>query len=239
MAEKIIGILGGMGPEATIDFFSKIVKGTRVKKDQDHLRILIDNNPKIPNRTLAIQGKGPSPLPQLVRSAKVLEDAGADFIVIPCVTAHHFYDPLQKKISIPIIHIVKETVRHIQNHFQGIEKIGLLATIGTLQAGLFQRAFAHSKIGLILPTRDLQKNRIMEAIFGKEGIKAIGPSGKSKRLILEASRKLIRQGAQAIIAGCTEVPLVLKKGDLPVPVIDPVAILAKVAIEKAQGKMNY
>ena len=238
MAEKVIGILGGMGPEATIDFFSKIVKGTRVKKDQDHLRILIDNNPKIPNRTLAIQGKGPSPLPQLVRSAKVLEDAGADFIVIPCVTAHHFYGPLQKKSRVPIFHIVNETVRYIQDHFKGIEKIGLLATTGTIEAGLFQKAFAHSKIDLILPTRDLQKNKVMEAIFGKEGIKAIGPSRKSNRFILEVSRILIRQGAQAIIAGCTEVPLVLKEGDLPVPVIDPVAILAKVAIEQAQGGMK-
>lgn len=238
MAEKVIGILGGMGPEATVDFFSKIVKGTRVKKDQDHLRILINNNPKIPNRTLAIQGKGPSPLRQMVRSAKVLEDAGADFIVIPCVTAHHFYDSLQKRTTIPIFHIVKETVRHIQNHFKGIEKIGLLATTGTLQAGLFQKAFARSKIKLILPTRDLQKNSVMKAIFGKEGIKAIGPSAKSKRLILKASKELIRQGAQAIIAGCTEVPLVLKEGDLPIPVIDPIAILARVAIEKAQGKMN-
>jgi aspartate racemase len=236
MAEKIIGILGGMGPEATIDFFTKIVKGTKVRKDQDHLRILIDNNPKIPNRTLAIQGKGPSPLPQLVQSARVLERAGAQFIVIPCVTAHHFYDSLQKKVRIPMVHIVWETRRYLQNHFKKIDKIGLLATTGTLQSGLFQNAFAHTKIELIVPPPDAQKNQVMEAIFGKEGIKAFGPSVKSKRLIREVSRKLIRQGAQVIIAGCTEVPLVLKEGDLPVPVIDPVAVLAKVAIEKAQAK---
>ncbi|MDO8955467.1 MAG: amino acid racemase, partial [Deltaproteobacteria bacterium] len=108
MAEKIIGILGGMGPAATIDLFTKIVKGTKVKKDQDHLRIMVDNNPKIPDRTLAIQRKGPTPLTQLVRSAKILENAGADFIVIPCVTAHYYYDSLQKRTKIPILHIVDE-----------------------------------------------------------------------------------------------------------------------------------
>ena len=236
MGEKVVGILGGMGPEATIDFFTRIVKGTRVKKDQDHLRILIDNNPKVPNRTLAIQGKGPSPLPQLVQSAKGLEKSGADFIAIPCVTAHHFHDPLQKRVKIPVLHIVEETVRHIQSRLKGIHQIGLLATSGTIQSGLFQKAFSRSKVELILPNPELQKNKIMEAIFGKRGIKAIGPSEKSKRLILEASRELIRQGAQAILGGCTEIPLVLTDRDLPVPVIDPVAILAKVAIEKAQGR---
>ena len=236
MDEKIIGILGGMGPEATIDLFTKIVRGTKVRKDQDHLRILIDNNPKIPNRTLAIQGKGPSPLPQLVQSARVLERAGADFIVIPCVTAHHFYDSLQRKVRIPIVHIVRETTRYLQDQFKGIDKVGLLATTGTLQSGLFQNAFADSKIELIVLSPDVQKSEVMEAIYGKEGIKAIGPSMKSKRLIRGASRTLIRQGAQAIIAGCTEVPLVLKDGDLPIPVIDPVTLLALAAIKMARGK---
>jgi aspartate racemase len=236
MGEKVVGILGGMGPEATIDFFTKIVKGTRVKKDQDHLRILIDNNPKVPNRTLAIQGKGPSPLPQLIQSAKVLESAGADFIAIPCVTAHHFHAPLQKRVKIPILHIVKETMRYLQTRLKAVHKIGLLATSGTIQSGLFQKALSLSEIELILPTPELQNKKVMEAIFGQGGIKALGPSGKSKRLILVASHDLIRQGAQAILAGCTEIPLVLRDGDLPVPVIDPVAILAKAVIEKAQGR---
>jgi len=238
MAEKIIGILGGMGPEATIDFFEKIVKGTKVRKDQDHLRILIDNNPKIPNRTLAIQGRGPSPLPLLVRSARILEKAGADLIVIPCVTAHHFYIPLQKKVKLPILHIVNEMMNHVQTHFEGIEKIGLLATTGTLQSGLFQKAFARSHIELILLGREAQKDFVMRAIYGKEGIKAIGPSEKSKRLLLDACKELIRQGARAVIAGCTEIPLVLRDGNLPIPVIDPVAILAKVAIKEALGRSS-
>ncbi len=236
MREKVIGILGGMGPEATIDLFTKIVKGTQAKKDQDHLRILIDNNPKIPNRTLAILGKGENPLPRLVKSAKTLEKAGADFIVIPCVTAHHFYDPLQRKTKIPVVHIVRETRRYLQAHLKGVHTIGLLATTGTLQAGIFQDAFAGSGIEILFPPPDLQEKDVMEAIFGTEGIKAVGPSEKSKRLMLRAAKRLIRRGAQAIVAGCTEVPLVLKQGALPVPVIDPVAIVARAAIERGTNR---
>jgi aspartate racemase len=234
MPEKIIGILGGMGPEATIDLFTKIVKGTKVRKDQDHLRILIDNNPKVPDRTLAIQGKGPSPLPQLARSARVLEKAGADIIVIPCVTAHYYYESLKRKVKIPILNLVEITVQYVRSRLKGISKVGLLATTGTIQTGLFQKSFSYTDMQLVIPTHETQKKSVMKAIYGKGGIKAMGPSENSKRLILDASEKLIHQGAQAIIAGCTEVPLVLKEGDLPVPVIDPISILAKAAIEKAK-----
>jgi len=236
MSQKIIGILGGMGPEATIDLFTKIVKGTKVKKDQDHLRILIDNNPKIPDRTKAIRRRGRNPLPYLIRSAKVLERAGADFIVIPCVTAHHYYESLRKRIKIPILHIVGETVKYTRTRLKTVRKIGLIATTGTVHTGLFQTAFDEIGITLVLPTPDFQRKWVMEAIYGKEGIKAVGPSEGSKRLILEASQTLIDRGVQAILAGCTEVPLVLKEGDLSVPVIDPLAILAKTAIERAKGK---
>ena len=238
MSQKIIGILGGMGPEATIDLFTKIVKGTKVKKDQDHLRILIDNNPKIPDRTKAIQKSGPSPLPHLIRSAKLLEKAGADFIVIPCVTAHHYYKPLQKKIKIPILHIVEETVKYTLAKLRQVRKIGLVATTGTVHTGLFQKAFNERGIQLVLPTPETQRKWVMEAIYGKRGIKATGPSEASKRLILEASQTLIDRGVQAILAGCTEVPLVLKEGDLSVPVIDPLAILARVSIKKAGAKIG-
>jgi aspartate racemase len=236
MPEKIIGILGGMGPEATIDLYTKIVKGTKVKKDQDHLRILIDNNPKIPDRTLAIKKKGPSPLPQLIRSAKILENAGADFIIIPCVTAHCYLKPLQKRIKIPILHLIEISVQYLKTEWKGIFKIGLLATTGTIQTGLFQKALSHTGIGVVLPDPEIQENWVMEAIYGKQGIKVMGPTENSRRLVLKASEKLVHLGAQAIIAGCTEVPLVLKDGDLSVPLIDPISILAKAAIERAKGK---
>jgi aspartate racemase len=236
MAEKIIGILGGMGPEATIDLFLKIVKGTKVRRDQDHLRILIDNNPKIPDRTLALQGKGESPLAELVRSGRLLEKAGADFIVIPCVTAHYYYGALQKRLNIPVLHIVEETLDYVKANLKKVYKVGLIATTGTVQTGLFQEAFSRTAVELVIPSPESQKKQVMEAIYGKKGIKSIGPSESSRRLILEVSERLIQQGAEAIIAGCTEIPLVLKEGDLPVPVIDPLSLLAGAAIEKTRGK---
>jgi aspartate racemase len=236
MSEKTIGILGGMGPAATVDLFTKIVEGTKVKRDQDHLRVLIDNNPKIPDRTLAIQGKASTPLTEMVRSAKILENAGADFIVIPCVTAHYYYDSLQKRIKIPILHVVEETMKYIEKKMKGMGRIGLIATEGTIHTGLFQKAFSNNAMELILPTPEVQRKWVTEAIYGKRGIKAVGPSEHSKRFIREASESLIKQGAQAIIAGCTEVPLVLKGGDLPIPVIDPISVLASAAVGKAQGK---
>ncbi len=235
MAEKIIGILGGMGPEATIDLFTKIVKGTKVQKDQDHLRMFIDNNPKIPDRTQAILHKGPSPLQALIRSARILEKAGADFLLIPCVTAHYYHPSVQRKIHIPVLHIVEETRKHIQVQLRGIHKIGLIATTGTIRTGLFQKVFPPPRFELVLSPPEIQNQWIMEAIYGKEGIKAIGPSEKSKSRILAASEDLIRKGVQAIIAGCTEVPLVLKPGDLSVWVVDPLSILAQAAIRKARG----
>jgi len=172
----------------------------------------------------------------LVQSAKILEKAGADFITIPCVTAHYYYESLQRRIKIPILNIMMETVKHVQNRFQGIQKIGLIATTGTIQTDLFQKAFGLTGIELILPNSEIQKKWVMKAIYGKLGIKAIGSSESSKNLILQASHRLIQQGAQAIIAGCTEVPLVLKEGDLPVPVIDPITLLAQAAMAKARGK---
>ena len=132
--------------------------------------------------------------------------------------------------------MAEETVKYLETKLQGIRRVGLIATTGTVQAGIFHRFF--SKIGkeLILPPPEVQGKRVMKAIYGKKGIKAIGPTDNSKRLILQACQTLIRRGAQAIIAGCTEVPLALQEGDLPVPVIDPLSILAQSAIAMARGK---
>jgi aspartate racemase len=127
-------------------------------------------------------------------------------------------------------------VQYLKTRWKRISKVGLLATTGTIQTGLFQKALSHTGIEVVLPDPKVQENWVMEAIYGKQGIKVIGPSENSKRLILKASEKLVRLGAQAIIAGCTEVPLVLKDGDLSVPVVDPISVLAKTAIEKAQGR---
>lgn len=233
MPEKIIGVLGGMGPEATIEMFAQIVRRTRAQKDRDHLRVLIDNNPKVPDRTAAILHGGKSCLPELVRSARALKAAGADFIVIPCVTVHYFHGALQKRTSLPVLHIIEETVKRIRRQHAEVRRVGLLATTGTIQAGLFQKALAGTKLELLVPSDETQSNVVMKAIYA---IKADGATAQARTLVRGAAQELLDRGAQLVIAGCTEIPLVLKDGDLPVPVADPIAILAEAAIDKAGGK---
>lgn len=137
MSEKVIGILGGMGPEATIDLFYKIIKLTPAEKDQDHLRIIIDNNPKIPDRIAAILGKGEDPLPVLQETARNLEKAGADFIIIPCNTAHYFLSSIQESIKIPILNMIEETAKETQKRIPQIQKVGLLASIGVYETKIY------------------------------------------------------------------------------------------------------
>jgi aspartate racemase len=233
MPEKIIGVLGGMGPEATIELFAQIVRRTRAKKDRDHLRVLIDNNPKVPDRTAAILHGGASCLPELVRSARALKRAGADFIVIPCVTVHYFHAALQKRTSLPVLHIVGETVKRIRKRHPGVRRIGLLATTGTIQARLFQNALAGTKVDLLVPCEKTQTDVVMQAIYA---IKAAGATDEARSLVRQAADELVQRGAQVVIAGCTEIPLVLKDGDLAVPVVDPIAILAEAAIDRAGGR---
>ncbi len=232
MAEKIIGVLGGMGPKATIEFFAQIVGRTRAKREQDHLRVLIDNNPKVPERMKAILHGGESCLPELVRSARALQRAGADFIVIPCVTVHYFHGALQKRTSLPVLHIIEETVKRVRRKHAGVRRVGLLATIGTIRAGLFHKALAGTKLELLVPC-DQAQAKLIRAVHA---IKADGATTQARTLVRRAAQDLLDRGADLVIAGCTEVPLVLKDGDLPVPVIDPVAILADAAIERAGGK---
>ena len=230
MPEKIIGILGGMGPEATIDLFYKIIKFTPAEKDQDHFRIIIDNNPKIPDRTAAILGKGEDPLPALQETARNLEKAGADFIIIPCNTAHYFLPQIQKSVNIPVLNMIEETAKETQKRIFSIQKVGLLASIGIYKTEIYHQHFKKFNIEVISP-EEKDKEEVMKAIYA---VKAGNLSEEIKKNILKIAQKLIDKGAEAIITGCTEIPLILKEGDVSVPIIDPTQVLAKIAIQKAR-----
>ena len=230
MPEKIIGILGGMGPEATIDLFYKIIKFTPAEKDQNHLRIIIDNNPKIPDRTAAILGKGKNPLPALQETAKNLEKAGADFIIIPCNTAHYFLSSIQESVKIPILNMIEETVKETQKKNSSIKKVGLLASIGTYKTKIYHQHFKKFNIEVISP-EEKDKEEVMKAIYA---VKAGDLSEGIKISIFKIAQKLIDKGSEALIAGCTEIPLILKEGDVSVPIIDPTRVLAETAVRKAR-----
>jgi len=238
MKERIIGVLGGMGPEATLDLFQKIIKNTKAVKDQDHLRVFIDSNPKIPDRTPTILGSGENPLPLMIETARNLESAGAHFIVMPCVSAHYFIEELREGITIPVISIIEEVAGEVERRLPAIRQVGLIATTGTIRAGLFQDRLRETGVEVLVPTPEDQENLVMSAIYGESGIKAGFTSLENKGNILKASNALIEKGAQGIIGGCTEVPLVVQQGDMEVPFFDSLNILALAAIRLAKGEIR-
>ena len=234
MKEKIIGIIGGMGPAATSDVFRRILQLTSVEKDQEHIHIIIDNNPKIPDRSQAIFGKGESPVPAMIESGKMLQTAKADFIIIPCNTAHFFYDELKGHLRIPIVHMIREVAKKIHKEFPNVRKAGLLSTRGTIKAGLYQKELIDFDIEMIKPDERVQ-DMVTEAIYGREGIKSGYLQGKSKKLIYNAIDNLINNGAELIIGGCTEIPLVVDSETVPLPFINSNQVLAEAAVSIAKG----
>jgi aspartate racemase len=232
LSEKIIGILGGMGPEATADLYLRIIKATPAKRDQDHPRIIIYSNSKVPDRTAAILGTGPSPMPELIRAGKRLEEAGADFIIIPCNTAHYFLDQLQKELRVPILHMIRLSAARAKESYPKVRKAGILATDGTVRSGLYKSAYGETGIEILEPTPEMQV-AVMKAIY--QFIKA-GNLIDGGLLLRSVANELIAAGAELIICGCTEVSLVLKEGDLPVPTLDPLQILAEAAVAEALPK---
>ena len=231
MGEKIIGILGGMGPEATADLYMRIIRATKVQKDQDHHRVIIDSNAKIPDRTPAIQGKGPSPLPMLVETGLNLQRAGANFLIIPCNTAHYFHGDLQKRLKIPVFHMIRLSAEKTRAKHPEVNKAGLLASDGTLMSRLYQESWGKQGIEIIEPKAATQRN-VMKAIY--QHIKR-GDLEPGRKLLHDASLELIETGADAVICGCTEVSIVLHDGDLSVPVLDPLQDVAEEAVRLAAG----
>jgi aspartate racemase len=227
---KVIGVLGGMGPAATADFFQKLIEATPAKTDQDHLKVVIFSNPHVPDRTAAIRGDGPDPLPELVAGAEALVRAGADFLTIPCVTVHYFFDRLQAATRIPILHLIREAATAVAAEFPTLRRFGLLATTGTVESKLFEAKFEPRGLSVFGCEPAIQDSMVMDAIYA---VKRGDSLDRPRRLIRQASAHLIGRGAEAIIAGCTEIPLVLSQGDISVPVIDPTRYLAQAAVRRA------
>ncbi len=230
-----IGVLGGMGPEATNRLCALITKLTPAAKDQDHIPVITFNNSLIPERVKAISGESESPVPEMIRTARVLEQAGADMLLLPCNLAHYFLADVQREINVPILDMIEETVRFTLVRYPNVHKIGLLASTLTIKNGLYEQSFARHKRAVLTPAASVQQQKVMEAIYGKRGIKS-GYQSRPRALLLEAARQLLNDGAELIIAGCTEVSLVLgEERSAPCPVIDPMEVIARVAVERARA----
>ncbi len=228
---KTVGVLGGLGPEATLDFFAKVLGQTRAGSDQQHLRLIIDNNPTVPDRNEAVAGTGPSPGPALAEMGRGLERSGADFLVMVCNAAHAFQSEITAATSLPFVSIVEETVRATLKRIPGLKAVGVLASSGCLDAGLYQDAFARYGVSVLVPEGDARE--VFMALLYR--IKAGDKSDEVCASMRSLAAELVAEGAEAVVAGCTEVPLVLFGEDMRVPLINSTDVLALAAIAYARG----
>lgn len=226
---KAIGIIGGMGPAATADLFTKILATTDAARDQDHLRLLVDSNPAIPDRNAALDGAGPSPGPILAAMAQGLERAGAGLIVMACNTAHAWQGDIGDAITVPFVSMIEATVEATLARVPAARRVGVLAVSGCVRAGLYQRAFAARGV-TALTTESETHARFMDLIYRIKG----GDAGDDVRAGLAAIAGQFSD-ADALVAGCTEVPLALGQGDVALPLIDSAVALAERAVAIARA----
>lgn len=229
---KTLGIIGGMGPAATIDLYKKIVEQTPAEKDQDHIHVIIDSYPQIEDRTSYILHGGKSPAPKLIESAKRLEAAGADALIMPCNTAHYFAKDIERAVYIPLIHIVKCSAEAIKKKYPYVRKIGLIATTGTIKAGVYGDILKNYDLETITLNEELENN-IMDCIY--KGVKA-GKTEEYSKLFQKCVDDMASLGAELLIAGCTEIPLLMPYIKTNLPVIDATYELASAAVKYALNK---
>ena len=224
--KKSIGILGGMGPLATADLFRKIISLTDAAGDNGHIRVYIDSHAAIPDRTAAILRGGQDPVPFMAESVRKLEACGADCIIMPCNTAHYFLPRLQPLTDIPFLSIPQAAAASCKAQFPGL-RAGILATEGTIQAGLYQGALDAEGVPYLLP-EETEQAALTRVIY--EGVKAGKPAAAYRADWEGAVGSMKNRGAGFFILGCTELPVAAEEAGLDAPFIDPTAELAKAAI---------
>ena len=230
--KKTIGILGGMGPLATADLFEKITLLTKAETDRDHIRVYIDSNANIPDRTAAILGgDAEGCYRRLLDGARLLERGGCTALAIPCNTSHYFADRLQGDIAIPLIHMPRETVAALAA--DGKKRAGILATDGTVQTGIYQRECAARGMEGVTPPADVQK-LVMSIIYDE--IKR-GEKG-SREKFAAIDRWLRGSGCDAAILGCTELSVYRTYHGLPDYYLDAMEILAERCITACGYKLR-
>ncbi len=224
MDKKVLGIIGGLGPMASVYFMELITRMTDAAADQEHMDVLLYSHPATPDRTAYILDKTKeSPVPAMTAAGLSLAKAGAGCIAVPCMTAHCFHRELTAQIPVPVIHALEEVALYLQK--QGVSKAGLLATTGTVKANVFQEVLGSYGVETILPSDSCQTG-IMTLIYDQ--IKAGRPV--DLELFKAASREVREKGAEVVILGCTELSLL--KGEYPMEagVLDVLDVLARAAI---------
>lgn len=225
-----VGVIGGLGPAATLDFVAKVLAATPATRDQEHLHLLIDNDPRVPDRNRAAAGAGPSPGPALAAMARRLERAGADLLVMPCNAAHAWRAEIEAATRLPFASMIDEAVAATLRARPGAATVGVLAAAGTLDAGLYRDALAARGVMGLEPAGP-QRERFMDLLYR---IKAGDTGAEARAAMRELAAELVAAGAEAVVAGCSEVPLVLGPEDVTAPLVDATAALAAATVAYAR-----
>lgn len=225
--EKVVGILGGMGPEATIDLMSRIIRLTPARDDIDHIRCIVDNNPKVPSRIKAIiEGTGESPAPCMAAMARNLEASGADFLVIPCNTAHYYHRDVQDAVRVPVINLIELTVEAVLSSFPDVKKIGLLASPAVRMTGLYENVLSPMGLEVVYPLR-MDEERLFSVI---RDVKAGAADSKTREVLAEIVAGVRAAGAEVGVIACTELSVVNDVA-FPLPMFDASDILAREIVD--------
>lgn len=220
-----LGVIGGLGPMATAFFMQMVIEMTKADTDQEHIEMLIHNCPSIPDRTNYILGKSSeNPGKPMAAIGKKLADNGADVIAIPCITANYFYGELAREIPVPIINIIEETTGYLTE--RKVKTVGLMATDGTVESGLFQSSLQAAGVEVVLPGEDGQQD-VMHLIY--RNVKATRPAEMDR--FERVSKELKDKGAQVIILGCTELSMIRRDEKIGSGYLDAMQVLARRSVE--------
>ncbi len=226
MAEPLLfGVLGGMSPQATLDLQQKLLDQMPAQRDQEHLPVVTWNVPQIPDRQLALAGRGESPLPQLLHAIDQLNKLAVSHILLPCNTAHHWYPQLASASRAPILHLVDVTTAQIARLQPKPARVGVIATKGTLQAQWYQQQLTALGIEPVLPTATELETLFVPGCYAVKRAQ----HQQGGELLQQLAEALIQRGAEQLVLACTEVPIALSAVNSPLLAhsIDPAVALAK------------
>ena len=234
-ADRIVGVLGGMGPDATSAFLQAVLRHSGpVETDQQHVPLILFNNPKVPDRNAALAGRGPSPGPALAAMARALERAGAEFLVMPCNTAHAYAEAVITATDLPFVSIVEETCDAAMALRPGLRRAGLLGTPACIASGLYAGGLGARGVEAVCCDA-AGTARFTELLYA---IKAGQRGGGVRAGMAGLAAGLAQRGAEVIVAVCTEVPLVLGPDDLSLPLLDSLDVLASQCVRYSRRELE-
>lgn len=229
MTHPIVGVIGGMGPDATVELMQRVIKLTPAQDDADHIHMLVDNNPKVPSRIKALlEGGSENPGPVIADMARRLENSGADFLVIPCNTAHYYHDYAQGAVSVPVWHLIELSLQYWRHEHPQLQRVGLLASTAVQKIELFDPFFAEAGLELVYPDEDAQTT-VMQLI------RAVKADAVTDTLLEEYNQAIATMDTvDGYLIGCSELSVLWQRHQTPLPVVDSLQVLAAEIVATAR-----